>query len=159
MQRPPSTSRATPVIKLASSEHKKSEASAMSFGVENLPSGIVVKNFSRISGVSWPRNDLRRGVSPATGLMAFTLIPWGANSTAILFVAVIIHPFDALYQVKFGRGEMPAVEAMLRITPDFCLLKNGTIRRAVKKTDFVMRYGLVHGLQAVDFLKKKMSEV
>ena len=37
---------------------------------------------------------------------------------AIPFVAVIIQPFEALYQVRFARGETPAVEAIFRIVPD-----------------------------------------
>ena len=47
MQRPPSTSIATPVIMLASSEHRNAAALAMSAGVENRPIGIVERNLAR----------------------------------------------------------------------------------------------------------------
>ena len=40
-----------------------------------------------------------------------------ASSTAIARVAVIIHPLEALYQLRLGRGDTPAVEAMFRIQP------------------------------------------
>ena len=117
MQRPPSTSRATPVIIDALSEHKNTAVAPISSGFENLPKGIVDKNFVLISGVSSPKNDLRRGVSPATGFNALTLIPKGANSTAIDLVAVIIHPLVELYQLSRGLGLTPAVEAIFKITP------------------------------------------
>ena len=87
----------------------------MSSGVEKRPKGMVAMNLARISGVSSPMNDLSSGVSPATGLIAFTRMPTGASSTAMVFVAVIIQPFDALYQFSRGRGETPAVDATLRI--------------------------------------------
>ena len=70
---PPSTSNDVPVIMLASSEHRKQAAFAKSFGVENLPNGIVDRKAFRLSGVSSPMKDLRRGVSPATGASALTL--------------------------------------------------------------------------------------
>ena len=47
-------------------------------------------------------------------------------------VAVMTQPFDALYQVRLGRGLTPAVEAMLRITPAFRSLKRGTTCRAAR---------------------------
>ena len=59
----------------------------------------------------------KSGVSPATGQSALTRMPSGASSTAIVLVAVIIQPLDALYQFSRGRGLSPAVEAMLRIAP------------------------------------------
>ena len=76
--------------------------------------------------------DFKRGVSPATGLSAFTLMPEGASSTASARVAVITQPLDALYQLSLGRGDTPAVEAMLRITPEPRVLKSGTKARAIK---------------------------
>ena len=63
-------------------------------------------------------------IGPA--LIALILIPWRASSIAIVFVAVFIHPLDALYQFKFGRGETPAVDATFRKTPDFCFFISGT---------------------------------
>ncbi len=98
----------------------------MSSGVENLPRGMVDRNLDRIIGVSSPMKVANSGVSPATGLIALTLIPWRASSIAIVFVAVFIHPLDALYQFKFGRGETPAVDATFRKTPDFCFFISGT---------------------------------
>src|SRR6516162_8348942 len=119
MQRPPSTSIATPVIIEASSLHRKQAALPRSSGVEKRPSGMVERNLARISGVSSPMKVLSIGVSPATGLSALTRMPNGASSTAIERVAVMTQPFDALYQVRLGRGLTPAVEAMLRIAPVF----------------------------------------
>src|SRR5690242_8910202 len=117
MQRPPSTSMATPVIMDASSLQRKHAAAAISAGVEKRPMGMEARNLARISGVSSPMNVESNGVSPATGLMAFTRTPKGASSTAIARVAVIIQPLEALYHVRFGRGLTPPVEAMLRIAP------------------------------------------
>src|SRR5258707_415116 len=48
MQRPPSTSIATPVIMLASSEQRKAAALPISAGVEKRPSGMVARNLARI---------------------------------------------------------------------------------------------------------------
>src|SRR4051794_15215198 len=100
MQRPPSTSNATPVMKAASSEASQRAALAMSSGVDSRPKGIDARNFSRISGVSAPMNFSSIPVSPATGQRQLTRMFRGANSTAIDFVAVIDQPFDALYQVR-----------------------------------------------------------
>src|SRR5688500_1522359 len=123
MQRPPSTSRAAPVIMLASSEQRKHAALPMSSGVEKRPNGIVARNLARISGVSSPMKVFSNGVSPATGLIAFTRTPNGASSTAIDLVAVTLQPFDALYQLSRGRGLTAAVEATLRMAPVFRALK------------------------------------
>src|SRR6056297_2898843 len=101
----------------ASSEHRKQAALPMSSGVEKRPSGMVDRNLLRTSGVSSPMKLDKSGVSPATGANAFTRMPSGASSTAMDFVAVIIQPLEALYQLRFGRGDTPAVEAMLRIAP------------------------------------------
>ena len=117
MHRPPSTSRAVPVIIVASSEQMKQAVLAKSSGVENRPNGMVDKNAFLRSGVSSPRKDLSKGVSPATGASALTRTLYGASSTAMVLVAVIIHPFEALYQFRLGLGEIPAVEAMLSIEP------------------------------------------
>src|SRR4029077_20518489 len=111
---------------LASSEHRKAEALAMSSGVEKRPSGIVDRKRARTSGVSVPMNVLSSGVSPATGFSALTRMPDGASSTAMLRVAVMTQPFDELYQVRFGRGLTPAVDAIFRITPFLRCLNNGT---------------------------------
>src|SRR5210317_314687 len=135
MQRPPSTSMQTPVNMLASSEQRKQAALPISSGVEKRPNGMVERNLARISGVSSPINILRSGVSPATGLIAFTRIPDDASSTAIPLVALFIQPFEALYQFRCGRGLTPAVEATFNMTPDLWLLKIGTMCFAVKKTD------------------------
>src|SRR5690349_23999332 len=111
---------------LASSEQRKQAALPMSSGVEKRPSGIVERNFARISGVSSPMKVLSNGVSPATGLMALTRTPSGASSTAIDLVAVTIQPLDALYQLSRGRGLTAAVDATLRIAPRLLALKCGT---------------------------------
>ncbi len=73
MHLPPSTSKITPVIILASSEHKKHAAFPISWGVENLPIGIVYRNACFFFGVSPPINDFNNGVTPATGAIALTL--------------------------------------------------------------------------------------
>src|SRR5690349_1700574 len=108
---------------LASSEQRKQAALPMSSGVEKRPSGMVARNFSRISGVSSPMNVLSRGVSPATGLMALTRMASGASSIAMDLVAVTIQPLLALYQLRRGRGLTAAVEATLRMAPVLLALK------------------------------------
>src|SRR5579864_6457163 len=136
MQRPPSTSSATPVIMDASSLQRKQAAEAMSSGVERRPSGMVARNLARSSGVSFPpRNVFSIGVSPATGLSAFTRIPNGASSMAIDRVAVITQPFEALYHVRLARGLTPAVEAMFRIAPRFADFIAGTKCFDVRKIE------------------------
>ena len=137
MQRPPSTSIATPVIIDASSLHRKQAALPRSSGVEKRPIGMVARNLARISGVSSPMKVLSSGVSPATGLSATTRMPKGASSTAIERVAVMTQPLLALYQVSRGRGLTPAVDAMLRITPPLpvrciCSLNRGTTSRQAR---------------------------
>ena len=112
---------------LAESEHKKRAAEAISSGIENRPNGIVERNFALISGVSSPKKDFSSGVSPATGLMTFTRIPKGASSTAIVFDARIIQPFDELYQFRFGLGDTPAVLAIFNMTPLLFSLKCGIV--------------------------------
>jgi hypothetical protein len=83
MKRPPSTSMHTPVIRLASSLHRKQAALPRSSGVEKRPIGMVERNFARISGVSSPMKVFNSGVSPATGFSALTRMPKGASSTAL----------------------------------------------------------------------------
>ena len=45
---------------------------------------------------------------------------------AIARVAVMTQPLEALYQVRFGRGLTPPVEAMFRMAPDPCAFIAGT---------------------------------
>ncbi len=86
------------------------------------PSGIVARNFARFSGVSgMPMNCSSRPVSPITGQMALTRMRSGPNSTASDFDNRFTAPLLALYQVRPGRGRMPAVDPMFRITPPFLL--------------------------------------
>src|SRR5689334_20736810 len=92
-QRPPSTSKQTPVKKFASSEQRKTAPVAMSSGVERRPSGTVLMNASRVLG---PKNEASSGVSPATGHSALTRILSGANSTAIDLVITFTAPFEEL---------------------------------------------------------------
>ena len=56
-------------------------------------------------------------MAPATGLIAFTRMPKGASSTAMVLVAVFIQPFELLYQFRLGRGDTPAVDAIFKIAP------------------------------------------
>ena len=95
-QRPPSTSSATPVMKLASSDARNTVARPMSRGCANLPSGMLAMKRSRISGESEPMNVGNSGVSPATGHSALRRIPSGAYSTAIDRVMLTTAAFDAL---------------------------------------------------------------
>src|ERR1700761_8578721 len=103
----------------------------MSAGVEKRPIGMEARKRARTSGVSSPMKVASIGVSPATGLMAFTRTPKGASSTAIDRVAAIIQPLEALYQARFGRGLTPPVEAMLRMAPCLAAFIAGTPQRAV----------------------------
>lgn len=97
----------------------------MSCGVESLPIGIDDLNNSSFSGLSSPINNGSIPVRPATGLIAQTLIFSGASSIAKDRVIEMTAPFELLYQTNPGRGLTPAVEAILRITPDRCFLKMG----------------------------------
>ena len=65
----------------------------MSLGWLIRPSGIVLTNFARSSGVSPPMNMEVRPVSPSTGQIALTRIRSGASSTAIAFEMVIAAPY------------------------------------------------------------------
>ena len=132
MQRPPSTSSATPVIMLAASEHRNVAAFPISCGVEKRPSGMVARNFARRSGVSSPRKVFSSGVSPATGFSAFTRSPKGASSTAIHRVAVITQPFEALYQVRFRARADSRGRGYVENHADFFALKRGTTWRAAR---------------------------
>jgi hypothetical protein len=79
MKRPPSTSMHTPVIRLASSLHRKQAALPRTSGVEKRPIGMVERNFARISGVSSPMKVFSSGVSPATG---FNALAWAEAGRA-----------------------------------------------------------------------------
>src|SRR5206468_4187437 len=99
---------------------------------ERRPIGMLATILALASGLSAPMNVASSGVSPATGLIAFTRTPNGASSIAIARVAAIIQPFEALYQVRFGRGLTPPVEAMLRIAPRPRARRPPTKARAVR---------------------------
>ena len=109
--RPPSTSRMTPVRKLPGSAARNSVASAMSLGVERRPIGTLAMNCARFSGVSCPMKLARSGVSPATGAMALTrnAVCRQLNGHG-LGHQVHTAPLEALYQTRPGRGRKPAVE-------------------------------------------------
>ena len=96
MQRPPSTSSATPVMNAASSDARNATAFAMSAGCDRRPRGTLAANFARSSGVSPPMNSASSGVSPATGQIALTRMLSGASSIAIDFENPIAAAFDAL---------------------------------------------------------------
>src|SRR5450830_269293 len=133
-QRPPSTSRQAPVMKEASSEPRYRQALAISSGVEKRPSGIVAVNFLRFSGVSGtPMNSVSRPVAEITGLTQLTRILSGPSSAAIDLLVVITAPLLPLYQVRPGRGRMPAVDAMLMKAPPPALRKCGTNVWALRK--------------------------
>src|SRR3569833_676952 len=111
---------------LASSEQRWQAALPMSSGVEKRPSGIVARNFARISGVSSPMKVLSSGVSPAAGLMALTRTPSVACSLVFVLVVVFFLFFLALFLLWRGRGLTAAVEATLRMEPRLFALKCGT---------------------------------
>ena len=70
-------------------------------------------------------------VSPMTGATQFTLILSGASSTARDFETRFTAPFEALYQVRPGRGRMPAVDPMFIIDPPPCLDMSGATARTI----------------------------
>ena len=61
------------------------------------------------------------------GQTELNLILSFANSTAMVFVAPRTAHFEALYQVKFGRGRIPAVEEIVTKEPPFFFCIYGTI--------------------------------
>ena len=60
MQRPPSTSSATPVMNGDAGSARNSAALAMSCGCDRRPSGMPARNLARFSGVSGSAHELRR---------------------------------------------------------------------------------------------------
>ncbi len=79
---------------------------------------MVDWNLARFSGVSGkPMNSSNMPVTPITGQMALTRILSGPSSTAMDLDSTLTAPLEALYQLRPGRGRMPAVEPMFRITP------------------------------------------
>src|SRR6266404_1269350 len=112
------------------------QAAAMSEGLAKRPSGMLAMNFALFSGVSGtPIKASRRAVSPITGATQFTRIFEGASSTAKDFDAKFTAPLDPLYQVRPGRGRIPAVEPMLIIDPPPCWLMTGTTAFVMWKMD------------------------
>ncbi len=71
-----------------------------------------------------------------TGQRAFTRIFQGASSRAREWVARLAAPFEALYQVRPGRGRSAAVELTLRITPPPASRITGAAARTKWKIDF-----------------------
>lgn len=55
--------------------------------------------------------------SPTTGQTLLKRILSLANSTAMVFVALMTAALDALYHVKPGRGLIPAVDAIVTKLP------------------------------------------
>ena len=72
-----------------------------------------------------------RPVAPITGQMALTRILSGPSSAAIDLVIRFTAPFEALYQVRPGRGRMPAVDPTLMIEPFPRCLISGTTACAI----------------------------
>ena len=64
-----------------------------------------------------PMKDTSRPVAPITGQTALTRMLSGPSSTASDLLIRFTAPFEMLYQVRPGRGRMPAVEPMFWITP------------------------------------------
>ena len=79
---------------------------------------MVATKRARFSGVSGtPMNASSRPVSPITGQMALTRMLSGASSTAIDWDRMFTAPLVELYQLRPGRGRMPATEPILTIEP------------------------------------------
>ncbi len=83
-------------------------------------------------------NWVNMPVSPITGQIALTRILSGPNSTAIDLDKMFTAAFEPLYQVKPGRGRMPATEPTFKITPPPFLRINGTTAWAMLKMDFTL---------------------
>src|SRR4051812_38987830 len=115
-------------MKAASSLARYKAAFATSSAVENLPRGIVARNFARrASSTGPPANSADKPVSGLkTGLMQLTRMLSGPNSAASDLLIVITAPFDPLYQARPGRGRMPAVDAMLMKEPPLFARNAGT---------------------------------
>ena len=109
MQRPPSTSMATPVIMLASSEHRKAGGVADVFGRGEAADRDRRQELCADLGRVLAHEGLQQRRLAGDGIEALTRMPNGASSTAMARVAVMTQPFEALYQVRFGRGLTPAV--------------------------------------------------
>src|SRR5262245_39899668 len=78
------------------------------------------------------------GVSVATGAMATTRTPWGADSRARLLASVTTAPFDAAYVCPPGRGRTAAVEAVMRKTPRFWRFITARADRAPSQTPLTL---------------------
>src|SRR5262249_14696939 len=83
--RPPSTGSATPVMKPASSDARKSIARATSSGVPGRASGQTWFQAVIVASMSYPPRVM--GVSMKPGQTQFTRIPWRAPSTAAICVS------------------------------------------------------------------------
>ncbi len=105
----------------------------MSSGLESRPRGMVAMNLARFSGVSGtPMKASSRPVSPMTGASALTRMRSGASSTASERETRFTAPLVALYQVRPGRGRIPAVEPTLRITPPPWARMRGITARVIR---------------------------
>lgn len=92
MHLPPSTSRLTPVMNLASSLAMKTHTPATSWTSPMRPRGTFEVNLARFSGVSsMPLKAVNRPVAVSSGQMLTTRIWCGPYSAASPFVAYIKH--------------------------------------------------------------------
>src|SRR5262249_44257253 len=93
---PPLTPITWPVMKAASSEQRNPHVAAISSGVPARPTGItrgaIFSRFATLPSASARRNI---GVSIMPGEMLFTVMPWGASSSASALVSAITPPFEA----------------------------------------------------------------
>ena len=137
-QRPPSTSRATPVMNLGlvggQEQARVGDVRWAAHAAERDGRHELGAQLRRVAAHELGRV---RPVSPITGQTALTRILSGASSTAIDLVMVITAPLEPLYQVRPGRGRRPAVEAMLTILPPPCWRNTGTawMRAPVDRLD------------------------
>ena len=70
--------------------------------------------------------------------MATTRTPYGAHSSARLFVRVTTAPLDAAYVCPPGRGRIAAVEAVTRNTPRFCFFMTARAYFAPSQTPLTL---------------------
>lgn len=86
--------RVCPVMKLASSEARKTTAAAISSGFPSLPNEVAFFSASKATGFVL-LSEVNSGVSVGPGQMQFTLILKPEFSNASTFVNEIIPPFAA----------------------------------------------------------------
>src|SRR5262245_7563402 len=118
MTMPPFTPITWPVMKPASSEQRNPHVAATSSGVPVRPTGIIrAASFSILPML--PLASARRsiGVSIMPGGMQFTVMPWGASSSASAPVSPITPAFDATSCAMCGEPDCALDDEIVTIRP------------------------------------------